>query len=113
VADKPICPDCQEVLALGEGEPLVEPLQKRRCAVCLMNGTVCYRTYPLQSTTSVEIDLCPRHFRALLGRRLDRYSFRRLARQLQTLLLSVQQVFLLHDAFYDDDGRPLQPVPEG
>jgi hypothetical protein len=112
VADKPICPDCQELLALGEGDPLVEPLQPRRCAVCRLGGTVCYRTFPLQSPTPVEIDLCPGHFRALLARRLDRHSFRRLAKQLRALRLSVQQLFLLHDAFYDDKGRPLQPVPE-
>jgi hypothetical protein len=72
---------------------------------------VVYQTYPLHASRPIEIDLCPRHFRALLARRLDRPAFRRLAQQLADLGLNVGQVFLLHEAFYDEKGRPLHPVP--
>ena len=37
---------------------------------------------------------------------------KQLARQLQTHGLQMKQLFLLHEAFYDDKGRALQPVPE-
>ncbi len=110
IGSKSICPDCQELLALGEGDPLVERLLPRACVVCGKRGTAPYLTYPLHSTDPLSIDLCPGHFRALLSRRLDRSSFRILARQLLVLGINVQQVFLLHEAFYDENGRPLQPV---
>jgi hypothetical protein len=112
IAGKPICPDCQELLALGEGEPLVEPTRPTRCAACRHVGTVCYLTYPLHASDPIEIDLCPRHFHALLERRLDRAAFEQIGRQLHALGLTAQQVFLLHEAFYDEHGRPLQPVTE-
>jgi len=110
VAGKAICPDCQEQLALGEGEPLVEALARRPCAACGQAGTICYLTFPLHAAGAVEIDLCPGHFRDMLKRRLDYHAFHQLGRQLLALGLNAQQVFLLHDAFYDDQGRPLQPV---
>jgi hypothetical protein len=100
------------MLALGEGEPLVERLIGRRCTVCGSGGTVPYLTYPLHASDPLEVDLCPAHFHALMGRRLDRPAFRILSRHLQNLGMSVQQVFLLHEAFYDENGRPLQPVRE-
>jgi hypothetical protein len=112
IAGKPMCPDCQEQLAMGEGEPLVERAERHHCAVCQQVGTVRYLTYPLHATDPVELDLCAQHFHALLRRRLDRYAFLQLARQLQALGMASQQVFLLHDAFYDPQGRPLQPVPD-
>ena len=71
-----------------------------------------YLTYPLHSEEPVEIDLCGGHCEALLGRRLDRPAFRRLQRLLQAEGVGVAQVFLLHEAFYDRHGRPLQPIPE-
>ncbi len=112
IGTQAICPDCQEQLALGEGEPLIERLVRHRCAVCGQMGTVRYVTFPLHTRDHLEIDLCPAHFHALLGRRLDRYAYRQLSRQLKALGLSVRQVFLLHEAFYDERGHPLQPVPE-
>jgi hypothetical protein len=112
VAGKAICPDCQEMLALGEGDPLVERAEKKRCAVCSQVGTIRFQTYPLHVPESVEMDLCPEHFHALLSRRLDRYAYFQLSRQLQGLGVSARQVFLLHEAFYDDQGRSLQPVPD-
>jgi hypothetical protein len=58
------------------------------------------------------MDLCARHFQALLGRRLDHVAFYQLSRQLEAVGVAVRQVFLLHEAFYDGHGRPLQPVAE-
>jgi hypothetical protein len=112
IAGKPICPDCQEALAHGEGEPLIERAEKKRCAVCQQIGTICYRTYPLHSAAGLEIDLCPRHFHGLLGRRLDAHSYHQLSRQLRAVGLTAGRVFLLHEAFYDAQGQSLQPVPE-
>jgi hypothetical protein len=111
IAGQSICPDCQELLVLGEGEPLIERLVSHRCAICRATGTVPYVTWPLHKREALAIDLCPAHFRALLGRRLHHIGFRALARQLQGVGTTVQQIFLLHEAFYDEDGRPLQPVP--
>ena len=112
VADQPICPDCQEMLALGEGEPLRERVAKRPCAACPQVGTIRFLTFPLHAAYPVEIDLCPRHFHALLKRRLDHQAFHQLARKLQALGLAPRQVFLLHEAFYAEDGRPLQPIQD-
>jgi len=112
VAGHPICPDCQESLAQGEGEPLVLRTEKRRCTICQQLGTIRYVTYPLHSAEPLEIELCSRHFHALLARRLDHHAYHQLSRQLQGLGLAARQVFLLHEAFYDEQGQSLQPVPE-
>ena len=112
IAGQSICPDCQELLVLGEGAPLIARMEPRCCAVCGHRGTVRYLTHPLHTRAPVEIDLCSVHFRTLLARRLDRTSLDHLGRQLQTVGLSSRQVFLLHEAFYDDDGKALQPVPD-
>jgi hypothetical protein len=110
IGEQAVCPDCQEQLALGEGDPLIERLRPRRCAVCGQGGIVPYLTYPLHAQNPLEVDLCPQHFHALLGRRLDRHAHAQLARQLRALGLTAHQVFLLHEAFYDEHGQPLQPV---
>jgi len=110
IGEKPICPDCQEMLARGEGEPLIERLVPQHCAICNRKGTVRYLTFPLHARDPLAIDLCPRHFQALLGRRLEPADYRRLCRALQGVGLSRKHIFLLHEAFYDDAGRALQPV---
>jgi hypothetical protein len=110
IAGKPYCPECQEALVLGLAAPLVEKTEKKQCAACSKSGTVCFLTYPLQSSTPIEMDLCPEHLRALLGRRLGPYAFHQLRRRLHLLGLGVELIFLLHDAFYDDQGRALQPA---
>lgn len=110
IAGKAYCPDCQELLAVGEGEPLYEPTERRHCAVCNRLGTVCFHTFPLQVRTPVAIDLCAEHLRCLIGRRLSTYAFLQLRRQLQSLGLRTQDLFLLHDAFYDPQGQALQPA---
>jgi hypothetical protein len=110
VAGKAYCPNCQELLAQGQIDPLVEPTERNRCAVCNKTGTVCFHTFPLQSTTPVAIDLCPQHLRCLLGRCLDAHAFNQLRRQLSAVGLSVGDLFLLHAAFYDGRGRALQPA---
>ena len=112
VAGQPMCPDCQEALALGEGPPLRQRVEPKACAICGRAGTLPYVTYPLHAAVPVEIDLCGGHFAALLGRRLERNSFRVLERQLQLLGVAAKQVFLLHEAFYDRHGRALQPIQD-
>ncbi len=112
IASKPICPDCQEALALGEAPALSERAEPRRCLICQHLGTVRYLTYPLRSAAAVELDLCSWHLQALLSRRLERHALLQITRQLQSLGLSAKQVFLLHDAFYDEAGHALQPVPD-
>jgi hypothetical protein len=110
MAGKPYCPNCQEALALGEGPPLIERTEKKTCAVCSHTGTLCYLTFPLHARRALEFDLCPEHLRALLGRRLGPHAFHQLGRQLQGLGIGVEDVFLLHGAFYDCQGRALQPA---
>ena len=107
-----VCPDCQEMLLRGEGEPLVLPRERRSCAVCGQAGTVRYLTFPLHESEPVEINLCPSHLRDFMGRRLTCRAFNRLRRQLRMLGLSVEQIFLLHESFYDETGSALRPMTD-
>jgi hypothetical protein len=106
------CPNCLESLAMGEAEPVVEKTDKRRCTVCHHLGTVRFLTFPLSSRRPVEMDLCSEHLRALVGRRLGPHAFEQLRRQLFPLGLEMSDIFLLHEAFYDEQGRALQPALE-
>jgi hypothetical protein len=110
IAGKTYCPNCQEDLAMGEGEPLIERTEKNRCVICARVGTLRFLTYPLRAKVPVEMDLCPEHLRALVGRCLRPQAFRQLCRRLAHLRLSSGEIFLLHDAFYDKKGRALQPA---
>lgn len=112
VAGKTYCPHCLESLAVGEAEPLIVRTENHRCAVCHQQGTLRYLTFPLHCGKPVEMDLCGEHLRAMIGRRLGPHAFAQLRRQLVTLGLNVSQVFLLHEAFYDNFGRALQPAIE-
>jgi hypothetical protein len=112
IAGKVYCPECQEALILGLTAPVIEPAERNPCAACNRSGTVQYLTFPLKSSIPVEIDLCPEHIRCLLGRRLRPYAFHQLRRRLLALGLRVGRIFLLHDAFYDNLGRALQPAKE-
>jgi hypothetical protein len=112
IAGRAYCPSCQEALAVGESEPLIERTEKRFCAACSRQGTVCFVTFPLDAPRSVEIDLCPEHLRGILGRCLGPHAFQQLRRQLFLLGVEVSEVFLLHDSFYDTHGRALQPATE-
>jgi hypothetical protein len=112
IAAKAYCPECQEALIQGETAPLREKTENNACAACGRLGTVQYLTFPLQSATPVEIDLCPEHLRCLVGRRLGPYAFHQLRRRLHLLGLGVELIFLLHGAFYDEGGRALQPATE-
>ena len=105
IAGKTYCPNCLEMLAMGEGDPMVERTDRRRCAVCHHLGTVRYVTFPLHSRRPVEIDLCSEHVRALVARRLGPHAFEQLRRQLHAIEMQVNDVFLLHEAFYDNHGR--------
>jgi hypothetical protein len=112
IAGKAYCPSCQEMLALGEGPPLIEKAEKKRCVICNKLGTVSFHSFPLQTQTAVVIDLCSEHLRALIARRLGPYAFNQLRRQLRQVGLGVEHLFLLHGAFYDAQGRALQPASE-
>jgi hypothetical protein len=110
IAAKSYCPNCEEALALGEASPLVERTEPHGCAVCGKVGTLCYQTFPLHAARPVEIDLCAEHLRGLMGRRLSPHAFHQLRRQLYALGLEAEAIFLLHGAFYDLQGRALQPA---
>jgi hypothetical protein len=112
IAGRPICPDCQNLLVRGEGPAVVEAPRRSPCAVCRKGLTLSYITFPLNTVTPLELDLCPDHIHALLGRRLEREALGMLARHLATFNVTLQQIFLMHEAFYDAQGRPLQPVPD-
>lgn len=112
IAGKAYCPSCEEAIITGESAPLIERTDKRHCAICHTVGTVRYLTFPLNATQAVEIELCPEHLRGLLGRRLGSHAFAQLRRQLYLLNLNVADIFLLHEAFYDCQGRALQPASE-
>jgi hypothetical protein len=110
IADKAYCPACQERLALGESEPMVERTRQGLCAVCRRAGVVCYQTFPLQQAYPVIIDLCGQHLRDLLARCLGPSAYYQLRQQLLALGLQADDLFLLHGAFYDSQGRALQPA---
>lgn len=112
IAGKAYCPQCEEMLAAGESDPLVEPTQPHKCVICGHRGTVAVQTYPLEAAAPVEMNLCPEHVRALLSRCLGPLGFHELQRQLQPLGLQPADVFLLHEAFYDGQGKALKPVEE-
>jgi hypothetical protein len=112
IAGKAYCPQCQEQLASGESEPLIERTEPKLCAICDRRGTVCLQSFPLNADSPVEMDLCPDHLRALLSRRLGPHGYHQLQRQLQQLGLHTGEIFLLHEAFYDSHGRALKPVEE-
>jgi hypothetical protein len=112
IADKPYCPACQEAIVLGVAKPLTARSEKKPCAVCSHLGTVRYLTFPLHAETPVEFDLCSEHLRSLLGRRLGPHAYHQLRRQLLVLGIEPERIFLLHEAFYDSNGRALQPAAE-
>jgi hypothetical protein len=112
IAGKPYCPDCEEAIVQGEGEPLIARTQSRPCTACHTIGSVTVQTFPLQYEQPLEMDLCPEHLRCLLGRKLPTHAFAQLRRQLSQLGLDVDDVFLLHEAFYDAKGRARQPAGE-
>jgi hypothetical protein len=112
IAGTTMCPNCQEKLAAGEAQYFRLPVQKRICAACSHEGVVLYMTWTKKEETyqAIEIDLCGRHVKDMIGRCLDSDAFRDLEGQLNQLGVDVSQVFLLHGAFYDGAGQALQPV---
>lgn len=112
IAGRTLCPNCMEALAQGEADPICEKVDKRRCAVCHHLGTVRYLTFPLHSRRPVEVDICAEHLRSLVARRLGPHAFEQLRRQFYVLGLEAADIFLLHEAFYDEQGRALQPAVE-
>jgi hypothetical protein len=110
IAGVPYCPDCEESLAAGEGPPLIARTRKHPCTVCARPGSVAYLTFPLNVQGALEMDLCAGHVRALLSRSLRPSAFGQLRRQLANVGVGVEHIFLLHEVFYDEHGRALQPV---
>lgn len=110
--DAPVCPDCQQLILLGQTEPLRFSPIAGTCAVCKAPRILHFQTSPLRSDRRLELDLCGRHLQALLARRLSPRALHRLMIQLHELGLTCRQIFLLHESFYDPRGRALQPVPE-
>jgi len=115
LGDEPVCPDCQERLALGDEDLVVKvPVVDGRCWACDAPGVADYLTAPLgEAAGYLALHLCPAHFRALIGRSLDRASFRAVCRRLSSRGLKPRQVFLLHEAFYDQHGVALMPLGKG
>jgi len=109
---EPYCPDCQEAVAQGHAEPLVLRAERRACALCGHIGSVRFLTFPLGSRPPLEMDLCAAHFRGLLGRQLEPEAFTRVRRLLEAVKLSPRGIFLLHEAFYDEEGQALQPAQQ-
>jgi hypothetical protein len=110
LAGKAYCPNCEEQLVRGESPPLVEPTEKRHCAICQQAGTLRYLTFPLDRPVAAELDLCGRHLRGLLGRCLGAHAFHQIRRLLEACDLSVEEIFLLHAAFYDPRGNAICPA---
>lgn len=99
-------------LLCGEAPALVLRMERRRCAICWQQGTLRYLSFPLHETDPVEIDFCPMHLRDFMARRLGRRAFLRLRRQLNLIGLAAEQIFLLHESFYDESGTALHPLPD-
>ena len=112
IAGKPYCPNCQELIAVGHQPALIERATRNPCVICNRAGTVHYLTFPLHVSAALEMDVCTEHLRGLLGRRLGPHAFHYLRRQLRAVQLGPDDIFLLHDEFYDRTGRALRPAVE-
>lgn len=108
-----VCPDCAEALASGASDqPLRQRIIQRDCMICKHCGTVPYKTHPYSEEQPIEIDLCPYHFAALLGRQLTSQAFGQLIALLRLRGIEAEAIFLLHREFYDPRGFPTQPVSQ-
>jgi hypothetical protein len=112
IGGKALCPGCQESIVQGDGEPFVSPTFRRPCSACRTIGSVTVQTFPHEATSPLEMDLCPVHLRGLLSRKLSPSAFVQLRQHLSHLGFKIQDVFLLHDAFYDVNGRALKPAAD-
>lgn len=112
VGSRTYCPGCQEAILLGEHEPLRERVQRGVCLICSCERIVRFVTYPLHRQQGIEMELCPGHLRELLGRRLKAGAYFQVVRRLRHLGLKANEVFLLHDEFYDHDGLARLPVAD-
>lgn len=112
IAGKWYCPNCQEGVAQGETAPIREEPEAIPCVVCAGRRTVSFLTFPLHSRTPIEMNLCSDHLQRLLSRRLGPYAFIQIRRQLRALALVPDDIFLLHNEFYDMHGQALRPAVE-
>jgi hypothetical protein len=107
----PVCPDCQEMLALGTAEPAIQiPSSKGMCCVCSWPTVVSFQTSPRGSDSWLNVPLCAGHFRRSLGRCLLPGEHKRVALYLRSRGHSANAVYLFHDAFYDPKGLAVLPV---
>ncbi len=86
--------------------------EPRSCVLCEQRPTLPWLTCPLSDPDPIEMDLCSPHLHALLSRRLSARAYRRLRRKLNRLGFAIEQFFLLHESFYDEEGIALQPLGE-
>ena len=110
LAGMPLCFECQEELIVGASTPLKVKADHNLCTLCRHRNVIAYLTLPLYEPECLEMDLCVRHLTALLGRRLTGRAYRKLRARLNRLGYAVEQFFLLHEAFYDEEGLALQPI---
>jgi len=110
IAGTAYCASCQEELAQGIGRALILRAEPNRCVICARRGTVRFGTLPHGATQAVEMDLCGEHLRGLIGRCLGPYAYHQLRRQLNSLQIDTEEIFLLHSQFYDVEGRALRPA---
>ncbi len=106
-----LCPECIEQMMIGIAPPIREPVTDVRCAICAALG-VTFETNLHRSRIAVHVPLCGDHLRDLAARRLDPPSFSVLYARLKNLSINRQKIFLLHDAFYDERGKALNPVDD-
>lgn len=104
------CPQCIEDILQGVHPYIKAEVEQLRCAICHHLGTVPYTTQPLSLPTQVRIDLCGDHLRALLRRSLGPHAFGILQDKLSVVQIPRGHVFLLHEAFYSNQGEALQPI---
>jgi hypothetical protein len=106
----PYCMDCIENLMLGTAVPIKAQIEKYRCDICYRMGSVDFQTIPLHKNFGLIMHLCSVHLYDLLSRNLSEINFKYLRAQLKNFSVNVQEIFFLHGAFYDQDGRAIQPV---
>jgi hypothetical protein len=112
IAGRVYCHNCLEDIAAGMTHHIAEPSEPRKCAAKTSTcsfGTLRFFTYLLGTQTPIEIDLCGKHLRELISRDMV-YAHHVLRTELAKFQIDIEQIFLLHGAFYDARKGPLLPV---
>ena len=117
---------CGDVAEVKSGPGFYKARNSELRAVMRRNGDLAHHTSPNVDVAAIQLDdlamECDDSLQYLLAflmlrvcvilRRLNARAFQNLRGQLQDLGLKAEQVFLLHEAFYDRHGRALQPARE-